>query len=63
MGNPEVVTERESGLLAGVAIEDDAEPGRDSSVSGSSGNCFLVFVIGSAGRGPEGGAPDGGGGL
>ena len=62
VGKPEVVTDRESGLLAGAAIEDDAEVGRESAESGTSGNGFLVFPIGSAGKGPDGGA-DGGGAL
>ena len=60
VGRPDVVTDRVRGLLIGVAIEEDAEPGRD--VSGMSGNGFLVFAIGKAGKGPVGGA-DGGGAL
>ena len=63
VGNPVVVTDRESGLPAGVAIEEAAEVGRESDVSGISGSGFLVFAIGNAGRGPDGGAPAGGGGL
>ena len=62
VGKPEVITDLESGLLAGVAIEDDAETGLESGVSGISDNGFRVFPIGSAGRGPDGGA-EGGGGL
>ena len=62
VGKPVVVTDRESGLLAGVAIEDAADVGRESGVSGTSESAFLVFPIGSAGKGPDGGA-DGGGGL
>lgn len=60
VGRPEVVTDRVRGLLIGVAIEEDAEPGRE--VSGISGKGFRVFAIGNAGKGPVGGA-DGGGAL
>ena len=59
VGRPEVVTDRESGLLAGVGILEEAEPGRDSRVSGMSGRGFLDFVIGSGGKGPVGGARGG----
>ena len=60
VGKLEAVTERVSGLLPGVGIAEEEEPGRDSGVSGMSGSAFLVFAIGSAGRGPDGGANGGG---
>ena len=61
VGKPEdeYVTDRESGLL-GVAIEAAASVGRGSGASGMSRSGFRVFVIGSAGNGPFGGAEGGG---
>lgn len=56
------MTDRLRGLLAGVGTSDEAELGRESSC-GISGSGFLVFVLGNAGRGPDGGAVCGGGGL
>lgn len=65
VGRPEVVTDRVSGLPAGVAIDDAEDAGRLSASSGMAGNGFLVLAMGRAGRGPEGGAEGGaeGGGL
>lgn len=62
VGKPEVVTDRDNGLPEGAAIEDAAELGRDrdSGSSGISGKGFLVFAIGSAGKGAVGGAVGGG---
>lgn len=60
VGNPDVVTDLVCGLLASVAIDEAADPGRDSGASGMSGKGFLVFAIGSAGKGAVGGAVGGG---
>lgn len=60
VGRPEDVTARVKGL--DDAIEDAADVGLESASgsSGISGSGFLVFTIGSAGSGPEGGAEGGG---
>ncbi len=60
VGRPEDVTARVSGLPAGVAIDEAEDAGRDSGSSGMSGSGFLVFVMGRAGNGPDGGAEGGG---
>ena len=61
VGRPVDVRERVGVLLVGTEMSKDAEPGGVSSgVSGMSGSGFLVFVIGSAGSGPDGGAVNGG---
>jgi hypothetical protein len=60
VGRPEVVTERvmgrppRDGLFAADELEEVL--GRGSTASGMSGRGFLVFGIGRAGSGPEGGA-------
>lgn len=51
VGSPEVVTDL---CFAGVGSPAPEEPGLDS--SGISGSAFLVFEMGSAGNGPDGGA-------
>jgi len=56
VGRPELVTDRLSGLDAGVVIAALAEPRLGSEISGMSGSAFPVLATGSAGSGPEGGA-------
>lgn len=60
VGKLEAVTARERGLMPVVEPE---EEGRDTSASNGSTTDFLVFAIGRAGKGPEGGGATGGGGL
>ena len=65
VGNPEVVTARVRGFMPDGITGTDPEPvelGLDSDASGVSGNGFLVFASGNAGRGPDGGGDVGGGG-
>jgi len=50
VGRPEVVTERVTGFEAGVSIAGEAD------VSGMPDDAFLVFGIGNAGKGRDGGA-------
>jgi hypothetical protein len=60
VGKLEVVTDRDSGLFDGAAIEEAAEVGLESGASGISDRGFLVLATGSAGKGALGGAVGGG---
>jgi hypothetical protein len=61
VGRPEVVTDLVGSLLTDD-MDDAEDAGRESASgsSGISGSGFLVFAIGRAGNGPEGGAEGGG---
>lgn len=54
VGRPDEVTALFGVVAPGVGMPEAAEPGREAS-SGTSGSAFLVFAIGSAGKGPVGG--------
>ena len=59
VGRPERVTDLEGSLEPSEGRVDPDEPGRDSDASGMSGSGFLVFDMGNAGNGPDGGLSGG----